>query len=53
MKFFLYGNNVLIGDYSTRLEASLDAFELMLDGALTTFEIIEVSSQIPDIPKAS
>ncbi len=42
-EFELYGNNDLIGVYSSRLEASLDAFELMLDGALTTFVILERS----------
>lgn len=47
--FELYGNNELIGTYSTRLEAVNDAFELMLDGALDTFEIVAV----PSVPQTA
>jgi uncharacterized membrane protein (DUF373 family) len=40
--FELYGNNELIGVYSTRQLAANDAFELMLDGCLNQFAIIEI-----------
>jgi hypothetical protein len=42
--FELYGDNELIGVYSTRSQAAYDAFELLLDGCLTRLEIIEVPS---------
>lgn len=47
--FELYGDSELIGIYSTRKEAAVDAFELMLDGCLTSFEIIP----IPENPQGA
>lgn len=39
--FKLYADNQLIGIYETRLLATLDAFELMLDGVFQEFKIIQ------------
>lgn len=38
----LYCNNELIGIYSSLESASCDAFELMLDGCFTSFEIVHI-----------
>lgn len=40
--FELYGDGELIGCYPSRESAALDVFELMLDGCLTKFELIQV-----------